>query len=797
MLDHPSLTGLTAAQAAQRQTQFGFNEIAGQRTSSVRKLLRQIFSPITLMLLAAAFLSLLLGKDFDFYFILFLTAVNLGVTFWQEHKADRAIEELQKQLTVLVTVLRDGVWTRIESSGIVPDDVVRLSVGDIAPADGAVLEESNVSANEAALTGESLPKEKKIGDTCYAGSYIATGSVTMRITATGNRTFFGKSIVSLERSTKKSLLEKDILTIDVFLSVAALIGIVLLSSVLFLWHKPVLEVLDLDLGLLIAGIPVALPAVMALIISLGIVGLAKKNVVVRRISAIEDLSNVDLLLSDKTGTLTENKIEVARVIAYQPSTEANVMRYGYWSSVQDDRSAINQAIIAQARLGGVADQPTIVGYVPADSVRKHSSASVRTERGVVTVAAGAPQVITSLCALDGGIIQKLNGDVAAAARDGYRVIAIAFGGDNAEEKNMSMAGILLISDTVRADAADTIAFMQKNGIAVKMVTGDDYAIAQRVSGVLGLSGDVVRRDALASLDPALTPSSWLDDKAAFAQVLPQDKYALVQIGKKSHVVAATGDGVNDLPALSIANVGIAVKEAVDALRSAADIVLLSSGIAVIKDAVIEARKIFSRMYTYSLYRLSESFRLIVTIVVLGIVYATYPLTPIQLILLALMNDLPIISLATDRVALADRPAHINVKDRFVLSTLYGLTGVANSLLLFFIAHSFLHLSDAVVQTMFFLKLTVGGHMLIYVAHTKERWYKYWPSSAVIWATSLTQAVATGFAIFGFFMHGISPLLALAVWVWAFFWMQVSEGVKWFDQKYISRAPEVLSAPTHA
>ncbi len=792
-----SLGGLTNEEAAARLKTVGLNAIEKRRTGVVAKLLKQIFSPITLMLLAAAFLSLLLGKDFDFYFILFLTAVNLGVAFWQEHKADRAIEELQKQLTVLVTVLRDGAWTRIESSGVVPDDVARLSVGDIVPADGVVLEESNASTNEAALTGESLPKEKKTGDTCYAGSYVATGSVTMRVVATGNRTFFGKSIVSLERSTKKSLLEKDILVIDVFLSVAALIGIILLSGFLFFWHKPVLEVLDLDLGLLIAGIPVALPAVMALIISLGIVGLAKKNVIVRRISAIEDLSNVDLLLSDKTGTLTENKIEVARVIAYQPSTEADVVRYGYWSSVRDDRSSINQAIIALAHARAVADQSAVVAYVPADSVRKHSSASIQTEHGVVTVAAGAPQVIASLCALDDGIIQRLNSDVAAAAHDGYRVIAIAFGGNGAEEKNMSLAGILLISDTVRADAADTIAFMEKNGIAVKMVTGDDYAIAQRVSGVLGLSGNVVRRDALSSLDPEKTPSSWLDDKAAFAQVLPQDKYVLVQVSKKNHIVAATGDGVNDLPALSIANVGIAVKEAVDALRSAADIVLLSSGIAVIKDAVIEARKIFSRMYTYSLYRLSESFRLIVTIVVLGIVYVTYPLTPIQLILLALMNDLPIISLATDRVALADRPAHINVKDRFVLSTLYGLTGVANSLLLFFVAHSFLHLNDEIVQTMFFLKLTVGGHMLIYVAHTKERWYKYLPSSAVIWATSLTQAVATGFAIFGVFMHSIPPLLALAVWVWAFFWMQVSEVVKWIDQKYISHTPEVLSAPTRA
>jgi H+-transporting ATPase len=263
----------------------------------------------------------------------------------------------------------------------------------------------------------------------------------------------------------------------------------------------------------------------------------------------------------------------------------------------------------------------------------------------------------------------------------------------------------------------------------------------------------------------------------FAEILPDDKYNLVKLAQKKYTVAVTGDGVNDLPALKLANVGIAVKNAMDALKSTADFVLTGSGISVIHDAIIESRKIFSRLYTYSVYRISESFRVIVTIAVLGIIYGTYPLQPIQLILLALLNDIPIISLAFNHVKVASEPSKINSKARLVLSTLFGSVGTLNSLLLVVIARSIFHFNWDVIQTLFFLKLTVSGHMLIYVAHTKERWYKYFPSKQVIWATSITQAVATVFALTGLFMHQVSFSLVIFVWIWTIFWMQISELMK--------------------
>ncbi|MCL4366002.1 HAD hydrolase family protein, partial [Patescibacteria group bacterium] len=245
-------------------------------------------------------------------------------------------------------------------------------------------------------------------------------------------------------------------------------------------------------------------------------------------------------------------------------------------------------------------------------------------------------------------------------------------------------------------------------------------------------------------------------------------------------VASNGDGINDLPAIKAANVGIAVKNAVAALKATADIVLLSEGISVIKDAIIESRKIFERLYTYSLYRISESFRLIITIAILGIFYGVYPMTALQIILIALLNDIPIISLAFDKVKITNRPAKIDANKRFFLSTLFGVVGVVNSLLLFFLMKNIWHLDWSTVQTMFFLKLTVSGHLLIYVAHTKERWWKFLPSKQVVGATTITQLIATALAFTGFLMSGRLTLWEIGfVWFWAFLWMQISEVMKIF------------------
>jgi H+-transporting ATPase len=763
------MTGLTHQEAEALLKQWGRNTLPKKKRHAFKKIVSWIISPVSLMLLATAFLSLYLGKVADFYIILFLFLSNFAISSWHERKADQSIEKLQKTLTVQVRVTRDGAETMIDSSALVPGDIIHVSAGGIVPADAKIVEAHNLSANESVLTGESLPKQKEVDGMLYSGSFVATGVAVARVVSTGARTSFGSIIVGIDETAKRSSLEKDILAISKLISIVSVVVVVLLTVMFTVVHMPVTDTIVLDLSLLIAGIPVALPTVMSLIISIGVLGLAQKKAVVRRLASLEDLANVNLLLSDKTGTLTENSVRVERVLPFGTFSEQHVVALAV-GATGDDNNPLDHAVIKKAHdLHIVPYEQT--DFILADSNRKRSSAIVHVDGVAQAVSLGASQVIEPLCLLADETRKMFDSEVTAAAQKGYRVLAVAVSHDS-HETRMELAGLLLLADTVRADAKETVSFMERNGIAVKMVTGDSFAIGQEVAHILGLQGQMYRREALTALDTVFASAS------GFSEVLPKDKYALVNFAQHYkdgvYVVAATGDGINDLPALKAANVSFAVANAVDALKSSADIVLLSSGIAVIKDAIVEARNIFTRLYNYSLYRISESLRLIVTIAVLGVLYKTYPLTPVQLIVLAFLNDLPIVSLAFDRVKASSAPAHTNAKERFIVSGIFGLVGIANSLILFFIMMYALHLPWPQIETMFFLKLTVSGHLLVYVAHTKERWWKFLPARQVIWATLGTQLLATVFALAGIFVAPISIGLVALVWVWSFFWMQVGE-----------------------
>lgn len=774
-----STIGLSSQEALKRLHQYGPNVITVKKPSFIIKTLHWLISPMSLLLIAAVALSFYLGKTFDGWFILALFVANFAIAQWHESKADKAIAMLQSKLMVKVQVIRGGKVQLITSDQIVPGDVVQLVVGNLIPADLTITEAKNLSINTAALTGESLPQEKQNGDTVYSGSFITTGSLTGTITQTGINTKFGKAVTMVDNKPKNSTLQKDILTITKFLTLVSLSAAVIITVDLLLHHQKLADLLTLDLSVLIAGVPVAMPTVMSLIISLGVVQLTRKHVVVRRLSSLEDLANVNLLLSDKTGTLTKNEIEVENIITYDSVTTEDMLRWAYSVTTDNKFDAINQAIISRAKTANLMAYKQL-DFTPADSKRKRSTALVEFQSKEYTASLGAPQIIEDLCDLDAETRRKLNEDVTNAADQGYRCLALAKG-SGSQEKNLTLMGLLLLSDTLRPDAHSVIDFLQQHGIGVKMMTGDNQAIAARVATRLGLGGKIMQ----AAGKTSHLELEQIQQTGTFAEVLPDDKFRIVKAASAYYVVAATGDGVNDLPALRQASVGIAVNNAVDALKSAADIVLLTNGIGVIKDAIIEARQIFTRTYYYSVYRISESFRLILTIAILSIVTGSYPLTPVQIILLALLNDLPIITLAYDRVTATAKPSAVHVRERFGLASIYGTVGVLESITLFFLMKDVLHLSMAVIQTMFFLKLTVSGHLLIYVAHTKERWWKWLPSKQIIIATVLTQLAATIIAVSGVIFQGITVWQAVLVWGWALAWMQVCELAKWISQRYFT------------
>ena len=777
-------SGLRTAQAKDLLDKNGYNEIPEKQKSLVKKIFKKLISPISIMLVLASVLSFFLGKTFDGNFIFVLLIINITITLWQERKADNAIKKLNENLEQKVKVYRDDTWQVIGSRFLVAGDIIKLSLGEVVPADGQVVEENHVSINESVLSGESLSKEKKVSDSVFSGSFVASGNVIIKISATGANTKFGKTLFSIERIRKQSLLEKDIISISKFLTLLSLIAVGILTIVFYFEKISFLELLTLDLSLIIAGIPISLPTVMTLIIEFGVLNLAKKNVIVRRLSALEDLANVNFLLTDKTGTLTKNKITIQDVYAYENFNHNDVVSYALLVASSETDNPIDLAIAERAKEDHLKPLSfEKVDFIPADSKRKRSTIIVKKDGKDMIVSIGAPQIIEKFCNLDAGTKEKFNHEVNTLAENGYRAISVALGDGNREE-NMKMVGILALSDTLRPDAKSVLEFLRENGIDTAMVTGDNRAIAYQIAKQVGLDkGKLITKEQLDKIKDFNRDFFLKTD--VYSEILPEDKLKLVQTAKKFFVIASNGDGVNDLPAVKAANVGIAVKNAVTALKATADIVLISSGISVIKDAILESRKIFERIYTYSLYRISESLRLIVTIVVLAIFYKAYPMTPLQIILLALLNDIPIISLAFDRVKTTNRPSKIDAKNRFTLSSFYGIVGILNSLLLFFVINNILKFDWETIQTMYFLKLTISGHMLIYVAHTKQRWWKFLPSKQVIWATTITQAIATLFALTGFLMPGrLNVQQIIFVWVWALFWMQLSEVAKIVQNKLI-------------
>ncbi len=770
-------TGLKQQEVIERKKKFGLNEIPEKNNKFIRKIVKQIVSPITLMLLAAALLSLYSNKIFDFTFIIILMMLNIAITLWQENKADNAVKELNKEIISYVEVIRDGKWDKIDSKELVPDDIVELNIGDVVPADAKVLKESNLSINESTLTGESLPVDKKVDDKLFSGSFLTTGQCTIKVTETGLNTYLAQSVKKVNEITKKSILEKDILNIAKYLTIISLVSVVLLNLYFLIKEKPLVELLTLDLSIVIAGIPISLTTVMTLIIEFGAINLYKKKVIVRRLSALEELSNVDLLLTDKTGTLTKNEINIYDLKTYNDFSNIDILQLSFISASKDADNPINRAIIHNFRSSALKElKAEVVNFIPADSERKHSSLIIKADKYQITVAIGAPQIIKNLIKKESYEKTNFDKDVEEFAEKGYRALAVAIGENVKDESELKMAGVMALSDTLREDAADVLKFLGENQIKTVMVTGDNVLIAKEISRQLGMEGNVLKKSELEE-NMKLEKKDY-EGTSAFAEVLPDDKYKLVKNAEQYYVVSANGDGVNDIPAILASNVGIAVASAVSSLKSAADIVLLSDGIAVIKDAIIESRKIFARLSAYAQYRISESFRLILTILLLGILVGDYPLTPLQIILLALLNDIPIISLAFDRVRAVNKPSHLHLKKRFAMSSIWGLVGVVNSMGLFILAKYLFNLDWAIVQTMFFLKLTVSGHLLIYIARTKERWYKYLPSKIVIFATLGTQLFASLLAFTGFLMPGrINIDLIIFVWVWSFFWMQIGEVAK--------------------
>lgn len=833
--------GLDEDEAARRLGQFGPNEIEEKEEALWHRIFRRFWGPIPWMIEMAAVLSAVVKKWEDFSIVLVMLLVNAGLDFFQEHRALGALRALKQRLAKEVTVRRGARFRRLPARELVPGDIVKLRIGDVVPADVQLLEGDYLLIDQASLTGESLPVSKGIGEPAYANTIVKQGEMLAVVVNTAMRTKFSTvvALVALAEREQRSHFQKMVIQIGNFLIAVTLVLVLLIIMVSLFRHEPLLELARFALVLTVAAIPVALPAVLSVTMAVGALNLARRGAIVSRLTAIEELAGVDILCTDKTGTLTRNEMQVADPVVLEGFTERDLFLHAALASRIENNDPIELPIFAylQKNLPDVAwqtyHQKT---FLPFDPIRKRTEAEVVGDGGHFTAVKGAPQVLMGLAELDEPQAHRLDEIVGSLAAKGYRTLAV---GRKEGEAPLRLIGLIPLYDPPREDSGAVIEELNGYAVEVKMVTGDNLAIAQEIGRLLGLEqrtirsaqlsgaasielltlaetlslaiyrrlkGDVSLREAREFAADVMNEVRTLYDTRLldrefihthesaivemieevniFAEVVPEDKYRIVNMLQKGgHIVAMTGDGVNDAPALKKADCGFAVSNATDAARAAADVILTAPGLSVISEATKQARITFARMRSYATFRVAETVRIILFMTFSIVVFGFYPITALMIILLALLNDIPILAIAYDNTKVHKTPVRWKMQELLVISTVLGIAGVVSSFLLFFILRE-QGFSDEMVRTFLFLKLIIAGHSTLYVTRAEGWfWQRPWPSPVLFAATFGTEILGTVIAAHGLLVAPIGWTYALAAWGYALMWFFFNDAVKmWVSRK---------------
>ena len=773
-----STDGLTNDEAKKRLTQYGPNEIEEKKTNMFLKFLSYFWGPIPWMIEVAVILSAVARHWPDFFIILVLLMANSVVGFWEEHEAGNAIAALKAKLAVNARVKRDGKWITPPARELVPGDVIRLRLGDIVPADARLLEGDPVEVDQSALTGESLPASRKTGESVYSGSIIRRGEIGAIVYATGTNTYFGKTAQLVQDAKTVSHFQKAVLKIGNYLIILAVALVAVIITVAIIRGDKILTTLQFALVLTVAAIPVAMPTVLSVTMAVGARLLAKKKAIVSKLVAIEELAGVDVLCADKTGTLTQNKLTLGEPFCVNDITADQVILNGALASRAENNDTIDMAV-----LDGLKDKNSLkdykaVHFQPFDPVHKRTEATVKAKDGkTFKVTKGAPQVILKLSDNAGKVKSAVDKAVNDFAERGFRSLGVA----RAEGTGKwQFIGVLPLFDPPRKDAKATIATALAMGVKIKMVTGDALAIARETAKKLDMGTNILDAGSLgdSKKKESAEVTESIEKADGFAQVFPEHKFHIVDVLQKNgHIVGMTGDGVNDAPALKKSDCGIAVSSATDAARSAAAIVLTTPGLTVIIDAIKESRRIFQRMNSYAIYRIAETLRVLFFMTLAILIFNFYPVTAVMIVMLALLNDGAILSIAYDNVHYRDKPEAWNMRMVLGISTVLGTIGVIAAFGLFYLGLKVFHLDHAHIQTLMYLKLSIAGHLTIFLTRTRGPFWSIRPAKILWMAVLGTQTVATLIAVYGLFMTPLGWGWAGFVWGYALTWAVINDRLK--------------------
>jgi H+-transporting ATPase len=764
---------LSSAEAASRLQQFGPNAVAETPQSWPRALAEKLWTPLSWMLEATILLELFLGHGPQALIILVLLLFNAVLGLTQEARAKGAVAALRQKLAVMASVRRDGAWLRIDAAKLVPGDLVKLALGAVVPADikitaGAAL------IDQSMLTGESLPVECKPGDTAYAGAMIRQGEATGVVTATGARTYFGKTASLVQEAHSISGEQRAVLA--VVRDLALINGAIVLAMLVYAHAigRSFDESVPLLLTALLASIPVALPSTFTLAAALSARTLVRGAVLPTRLAAINEAATMSLLCTDKTGTLTKNALSIQLIACFGGADEGAVLAAAAAAS-SEGGDPVDQVIIDAARARGVA-VPPVAAFAPFDPARKYAQARLP---GGDLLRKGAPGAL-----LPAGLAPDQEAARQHLAQAGCRILAVTrITGDTAQ-----LLGLLGLADPPRDDAAGLIASLRALGVHVVMATGDAPETAAVIARAVGITGPVCDS---ATLETLKTPG----DFSVFAGVFPEQKFRLVKLFQRGgHVVGMCGDGTNDAPALRQAQMGIAVSSATDVAKAAAGLVLTSPGLAGILDAIREGRAAFQRIRTYTLTMVVRKIAF-VAYLALGLVITGHAvLTPLLMVLLLIVNDFLTMAITTDRALPSAHPRHWRIGRIISEGCLYGLVTLGYATLMLLAGRAFWHLPLPQIRTLSFLTLMLAVQASVYVVR-EERWL--WSSTPGPWLAAATAAMVGSSLMaagWGILMAPLAPGILAASLASALFFMFLLDVLKRLAGRVLRRPAAEVAIP---